>query len=90
MIMLEQIDDSPPADAAKSAQEDWSGYAIRFCPGPRANLRYQAGRIVHEHRNYMGPGMTSPFIEHVTLFWLLGHGETREEAVTMAQQRNGQ
>lgn len=87
--MLEILQPAKTADAAESAKEDASGFSIRFCPGPRANLRYQAGDIVHESRDYIGPGMATRFMDYVTLFHLRGHGETREEAIAMAENGGG-
>jgi hypothetical protein len=66
------------------------GIAIRHNERSRfANLRWQAGKIVHEHRCYRDNGMTSPFNERVTLFYLLGYGDNRDEAVAMAKKKMG-
>lgn len=93
--MLDALDMPPEllVDAAQSVTEYDSGFAIRFCEGPRGYLNWQAGILRTEARNYRGAGMVTPFQGHVSLFHLLGYGSTRDEAVEMAQNnphgRNG-
>lgn len=61
------------------------GYEIRHVAGKNALLRWQAGKIITEHREYRDPGMWTEFNQRVTLFHLLGHGSTRAEAIAMAR-----
>lgn len=62
-----------------------SGLVIRFCEASRFEfLRWQAGQFVSEHRAYQDLGMFTPFNQRVSLFWLLGYGSTRGEAIEMA------
>ncbi len=72
-----------------------TGFSIRHVPeSEHPFLKWQAGRIVSERRQYVGPGMDAfGFLGTVSLFRLLGFGATRDEAITNAQRnpqgRNG-
>lgn len=82
---MDAIETARPADAAKTVIDEIDGFAVRFCKGPRADLSWQAGLIRAEYRDYRDPGMESPFQGRVTLFYLLGHGATQLDALSMAR-----
>lgn len=90
-----QIQSEPEAETAEALVMEYEdGYAIRFCEeGCRGFIRWQAGKLTTEYRHYQDPGMFTPFRAHVSLFHLLGYGETRDEALSMARKnpngRNG-
>ncbi len=62
-------------------------YEIRNIEGPRKCLNWQVGVLLSENRHYRDPGMFAPFQASVTLFKLVGYGETRSEAIAMAKGR---
>jgi hypothetical protein len=85
--VLEINESEATADAADSVFENVNGFAIRFCPGPRPHLRYQAGKIVTEQRHVALYTKGAPVFgwKAIPLFHLLGYGETQDEAIDMAK-----
>lgn len=84
-----ETDSSISLAARATVTEYEDGFAIKFNEETRHGfLRWQAGKLVSEFRAYRDPGMSRVgFRGTVSLFFLLGYGATRDEALTMARRK---
>lgn len=87
MLDMEYQGPEEPATAAVLAKklnvvDHDSGFAVRHCPGMRPFLNWQAGVMISEKRN-MRVGKRWE-MQNVSLFFLKGYGNTRDEAIENA------
>ena len=81
-----EIEEMESHDVATTV-DHLTGLTLRHCEGPRGYLNWQAGHMISERR-FMRVSRLSDHGEwqSVSLFRLLGHGWTRDEAIEMAQK----